>query len=92
MLCDELGKLLISVSNATETVFGDNALVTDVVPSNRYKDSGIILDITVTVLKSRYEPDVLERLLQIFDSLVYEPLFNSDFILSKVNIEVCYRG
>ena len=91
MLCDELGTLLTSISNATNTVFGDNALVTHVVHSPWYDSMGIILDITVTVLEDRYEEEELEKLVRIFDNLVYNPLFNSDFILSKVKIEMVYR-
>ena len=91
MLCDELGKLLISISNATNTVFGDNAYVTHVVPSPWYDDMGIILDITVTILEDKYDDDKLNDLLDIFNNLIYNPLFNTDFILSKVNIETIFR-
>ena len=91
MLCDELGRLLISIANATETVFGDNAHVTHVVPSPWYDDLGILLDITVTVLEDRYDDEKLDNLMQVFDNLIYNPLFNSNYILSKVNIEVVYR-
>ena len=92
MLCDELGKLLVSVYNATMTVFGDNAHVTHVVPSPNYDTDGTILNITVSVMKDRYTDEEYTGLMEIFDQLVYNPLINSDWILTKVDIVVMPLG
>ena len=43
------------------------------------------------MLSNKYKKTELDKLLEIFDNLVYNPVFNSDFILSKVNIEVFLR-
>lgn len=84
----DLGKLLVSIDNAVVTVFGDDAFITHLIPSPNYKDEGVILDITISVLKDRYTPEVLEQKLEVFDNLVYNPIFNSDHILTKVDIAI----
>ena len=83
-----LGTLLISIHNATATVFGDNACVTSIIPSQTYDDDGVILDVTVSILKYKYDEEDYQLLLEIFDNLIYNPLFNSDYTLSKVNIQI----
>lgn len=92
MLCDELGKLLISIYNATMTVWGDNAHVTHVVPSPDYGAYGTILNVTISVIKDRYTDEEYKGLMEIFDQLVYNPLINSDWILTKVDIVVMPVG
>lgn len=88
MLCDELGTLLTTISNATATVFGDNAHVTHVIPSPNYDTYGTILDITVSIMKKNYDDDEYKARLEIFDNLIYNPVINSDWILTKVDIVV----
>ena len=92
MLCDELGHLLVTISNATATVFGDNAHVTHVVPSPDYDAYGTILNITVSVMKKHYTDEEYNQRLKIFDELVYNPVINSDWILTKVDIVVMPLG
>ena len=82
----DLGKLLISIDNAVMTVFGDDAFVTHIIPSPDYESEGVLLSITISVLIDRYTPEVLDNKMHIFDELIYNPLFNSDHILSKVDI------
>ena len=83
----DLGNLLVTIDEALQTLFDDNAHVTHLVPSPRFEDEGILLDITVTILKSRYddekEYDFKRKMLE---ELIYNPCMHSDFILSKVNI------
>lgn len=81
-----IGRLLISIDNAVVTVFGDNAHITHLIPSPSYSEDGTILDITISILQDKYTSDELKQLLEIFDNLIYNPLFNSDATLSKVNI------
>lgn len=82
----DLGALLISIDNAVMTVFQDDAYITHLLPSSEYSDNGTILDITITVLKDRYSANVLKEKMNLFDELVYNPIFNSNHILTKVNI------
>jgi len=84
----DLGKLLISIDNAVMTVFGDDAHITHLIPSPEYSNDGTILDITISVLRDRFKDDEYKDKMEIFDNLVYNPLFNSDSILSKVNITI----
>ena len=84
----KLGLLLVSIDNATTTVFGDIACVTIIKPSSEYEKDGVILDITVSVLKYKYSDEDYTKLLEIFDNLIYNPLFNSDYTLSRVNIQM----
>ena len=46
----QVGALLIALDNATLTVFGDDAFITHIIPSPRYKDDGTILDITISII------------------------------------------
>lgn len=87
-LTKELGNLLITLDNALTTVFGDNACVTHLIPSPKYKDDDTILDITVTILKSKYDEEEYKQRMEIFDNIVYNPLWNSDYILAKVPITI----
>lgn len=82
----DLGKLLITIDNATTTVFLDDAYITDIVPSSKYSDEGTLLDITISVLRDKFTDEVYDLKMHIFDELVYNPLFHSERILSKVNI------
>lgn len=82
----DLGALLISIDNAVMTVFGDDACITHIIPSPDYDDNGTLLNITISVLSNRYDKEVYERKMNIFDELVYEPIFNSASALSKVDI------
>lgn len=84
----DLGKLLIAIDNAVTTVFHDNACITHLIPSPSYKDEGILLDITISVLEDRYDESDYDALMEIFDNLIYNPLFHSESILSKVNIVI----
>lgn len=88
----DLGKLLVCIDNAVVTVFGDDAYVTHIVPSSEYKDKGILLDITISVFQDRYDYESYKIKREIFDSIVYNPIFNSDHILTKVNIGWCELG
>ena len=84
----DLGKLLISIDNAVMTVFGDDAYITHLIPSPEYSNDGTILDITVSVLRDRFKDDEYKAKMEIFDELVYNPLFHSEHILCKVNIVI----
>ncbi len=84
----DLGKLLISIDNAVMTVFGDDAHITHLIPSPKYSNDGTILDITISVLRDKFKDDEYRDKMEIFDNLVYNPLFNPDSILSKVNITI----
>lgn len=92
-LCRDLGNLLMTIDEAVVTLFGDNALVTHVVPSPRYDKEDIILDITIEILKNRYDEDedgyIFRR--KMLDELIYNPAMHSSFVLSKVNIVVLER-
>lgn len=86
-LCKDLGNLLITIDEAIVTLFGDNALVTHVVPSPRYEKEQIILDITIEILKSRYDDEEQYKFrYDMLKELIYNPNMHSIFILSKVNI------
>ena len=83
----DLGNLLVTIDEASQTLFNDNAHVTHLVPSPRFEDEGILLDITVTILKSRYEDDDEYNFRRkMLEELIYNPMMHSEFILSKVNI------
>lgn len=84
----DLGLLLITIDNAVVTVFQDDAFITHVVPSPSYHDDGTLLDITVSIRADKFAKDNLEQRLEIFDNLIYNPVFHSDHILSKVNIAI----
>ena len=82
----DLGKLLVTIDNAVMTVWQDDACITHLIPSPTYHEDGVILDVTISVLKSKYNDEDHKRLMEIFDNLVYNPIFHSEHILSKVNI------
>lgn len=92
MLCDELGQLLITLVNATATVFGDDAIVSQVRPSGTYDDDGVILDVTISYREYNYTEEELEILLQLLDNFIYNPIITSDEILSRVRLEVVPVG
>lgn len=85
-LIKELGKLLITLENASTTVFGDDACITHLVPSAEYEDNGTILDITVAIIRSKYNEEEYKTKMDIFNNIIYNPIWNSDRVLSKVNI------
>lgn len=82
----------MTVDEAVVTLFGDNALVTHIVPSPKYDEEGVILDVTIEILKNRYDDaekyDFRRRML---DELIYNPAMHSAFVLSKVNIVILER-
>ncbi len=82
----DLGKLLVTIDNAVMTVWQDDACITHLIPSPTYDEDGVLLDVTISVLKSKYSDEDHKRLMEIFDNLVYNPIFHSEHILSKVNI------
>lgn len=82
----DLGKLLVTIDNAVMTVWQDDACITHLIPSPTYDEDGVLLDVTISVLKSKYSDEDHKRLMEIFDNLVYNPIFHSERILSKVNI------
>ena len=87
-----LGNLLITIDEALFTLFGDNAHVTQIIPSRDFDNDGTLLDLTITILKNRYnnkeEYDFRRKML---DELIYNPLMHSDWILTKVNISFVER-
>lgn len=91
MLCEDLGKFLVTISNACVTVFGDDAMVTHVVPSPRYEKEGIILDITIKY-RDWVDKDKIESKLKILDELIYNPVLTPEYIMAKVNIVVVPLG
>lgn len=91
MLCEDLGKFLVTISNACVTVFGDDAMVTHVVPSPRYEKEGIILDITIKY-RDWVDKDKIESKLKILDELIYNPVLTPEYIMAKVNIVVMPLG
>lgn len=91
MLCEDLGKFLVTISNACVTVFGDDAMVTHVVPSLRYEKEGIILDITIKY-RDWVDKDKIESKLKILDDLIYNPVLTPEYIMTKVNIVVVPLG
>ena len=82
----DIGLLLVAIDNATTTVFGDDACITHLIPSPRYHDEGILLDVTVSVFRDRYNDEEYETKMRIFDELVYNPVFVPENALSKVDI------
>lgn len=92
MLCDELGQLLITLVNATATVFGDDAIVSQIRPSDTYDEDGVILDVTISYREYNYTEEELEILLQLLDNFIYNPIITSDEILSRVRLEVVPVG
>ena len=82
----DLGKLLVTIDNAVMTVWQDDACITHLIPSPTYDEDGVLLDVTISVLKGKYSDEDHKRLMEIFDNLVYNPIFHSEHILSKVNI------
>lgn len=91
MLCEDLGKFLVTISNACVTVFGNDAMVTHVVPSPRYEKEGIILDITIKY-RDWVDKDKIESKLKILDDLIYNPVLTPEYIITKVNIVVVPLG
>ena len=91
MLCEDLGKFLVTVSNACVTVFGDDAMVTHVVPSPRYEKEDIILDVTIQY-RDWVDEDKIECKLKILDELIYNPVLTPEYVMSKVNIVVMPLG
>ena len=82
----DLGQLLVTIDNAVTTVWQDDAYITHLIPSPTYDDDGVLLDITISVLKDKHTNAEHQVLMEIFDNLVYNPIFHSERILSKVNI------
>ena len=91
MLCEDLGKFLVTISNACMTVFGDDAMVTHVVPSPRYEKEGIILDVTIKYRTNTDKENISTRL-EILDNLIYNPVLTPNYIISKVNVVVLPLG
>ena len=91
MLCEDLGKFLVTISNACVTVFGNDAMVTHVVPSPRYEKEGIILDITIKY-RDWVDKDKIESKLKILADLIYNPVLTPEYIITKVNIVVVPLG
>ena len=89
MLCDELGKLLVALVNALATVYGDDAIVTHVIPSPYYEEDGTILNVTIGIRDSIEDKD---EKFELFETIIYNPILHSDWILSKVDIGVSYYG
>ena len=85
-LTREIGNLLIALDNAVLTVFGDNAFITHIIPSPRYKDDGTILDITISIMRDKIKDDEYYTKMEIFDELIYNPVFDYSNALLKVNI------
>lgn len=85
-LTKKIGELLIALDNATMTVFGDDAFITHIVPSPQYDDNGTLLDITISVFKSKYNDDNFNKKMEIWDALIYDSVFDYHKALSKVNI------
>lgn len=85
-LTREIGALLIALDNATQTVFGDDAFITHIIPSPRYKDDGTILDITISVMRDKIADEDYDIKIGIFDELIYNPVFDYSNALLKVNI------
>lgn len=84
-LTREIGDLLIALDNATLTVFGDDAFITHIIPSPRYKDDGTILDITISIMRDKIEDEDYDTKIGIFDELMYNQIFNYSNALLKVN-------
>ena len=84
----KIGELLVALDNATTTVFGDDAFITHLVPSPRYNESGVLLDVTISVMVNKMSPDDYSIKLGIFDDLIYNSVFNYSDALSKVDIHM----
>lgn len=84
-LTREIGALLIALDNATLTVFGDDAFITHIIPSPRYKDDGTILDITISIMRDKIDDEDYDTKIGIFDELMYNQIFNYSNALLKVN-------
>lgn len=82
----DIGRLLITIDNAVTTVWQDDACITHLIPSPTYDDDGVLLDVTISIFKNKYNKDDYKYLMEIFDNLVYNPVFHSEHTLSKVNI------
>lgn len=82
----DIGLLLVAIDNATTTVFGDDACITHLIPSPKYHDESILLDVTISVFRDRYNDEEYETKMRIFDELVYNPVFVPENALSKVDI------
>ena len=85
-LTREIGDLLIALDNATLTVFGDDASITHIIPSHRYKDDGTILDITISIMRDKIDGEDYDTKIGILDELIYKPVFNYSNALLKVNL------
>ena len=87
-----LGNLLITIDEALSTLFGDNAHVTQIIPSRDFDNDGTLLDLTITILKNRYDNEKEYNFRRkMLDELIYNPLMHSDWILTKVNISFVER-
>ena len=84
-LTREIGDLLIALDNATLTVFGDDAFITHIIPSPRYKDDGTILDITISIMRDKIDDEDYDTKIGIFDELMYNQVCNYSNALLKVN-------
>ena len=84
-LTRKIGELLIALDNATLTVFGDDAFITHIVPSPRYESDGVLLNITITVMRDRISDDDYDVKMGIFDELIYNSVFNYSDALLKVD-------
>lgn len=84
----KIGELLVALDNATITVFGDDAFITHLVPSPKYNESGVLLDVTISVMVNKMSPDDYSIKLGIFDDLIYNSVFNYSDALSKVGIHM----
>ena len=85
-MTSEIGKLLIALDNATTTVWGDDACITHIIPSPKYKETGVLLDITISVFKHKYSDYDYEIKTDIWNSLIYDSVFNYANALLKVDI------
>ena len=82
----DIGLLLIAIDNATMTVFGDDACITHLIPSPKYDSENILLDVTISVFRNRYNDEEYKTKMRIFDELVYNPIFVPENALSKIDI------
>ena len=53
----DIGRLLITIDNAVTTVWHDDACITHLIPSPTYDDDGVLLDVTISILKNKYSKD-----------------------------------
>ena len=82
----KIGELLVALDNAVLTVFGDDAFITHLIPSPKYKEDGTILDVTISVLSNKIPDGEYETKMKIFDELIYNSVFHYEDALSKVDI------